>query len=149
MSALVENPVFKLYALCSVFLSLQMLVLGALTAATRAKHKGYMNPEDDKVSFKDARLVEGGDHPDVARVQRAHRNLLESLPMFLALGLIAVLAGAIPLVVQICLATFTAARLIHSIVYIKALQPWRTMSFGIGTLSLIVMSVTIVLAVLT
>lgn len=148
MTPLVNDPVFKIYALCSVFLSMQMLILGAMTAATRSKHKGYTNPEDHKVAFKDAKLVEGSEHPDVARIQRAHRNLLESLPMFLGLGLIAVLAGALPLVAQICICTFTAARLVHSIVYIKALQPFRTMSFGMGTLSLIVLSVTIVLAVL-
>ena len=67
-------PAFTAYAVCSVVLSLEMLFLGGYTAATRARHKGYMNPEDDKVSFKDARLVEGAEHPDVARVQRAHRG---------------------------------------------------------------------------
>jgi len=96
-----------------------------------------MNPEDDKVSFKDARLVEGGEHPDVARVQRAHRNLQESLPMFFAIGLIAVLIGASPVGVAVCCGVFTAARVLHAIAYIRGVQPWRTIGFGVGTLALV------------
>lgn len=126
---------FKVYAICSCVLTLQMLLLGAMTAAKRAKHRGYMNPEDARVSFAEARLVEGADHPEVQRVQRAHRNLLESLPMFFAIGLIYVLAGAPALGAKICFIGFTAARVMHSIVYIRAMQPWRTIMFGIGSLS--------------
>jgi prostaglandin-E synthase 1 len=149
MPALLADPQFKLYVICSVILSFQMIVLGAVTAATRAKNKHYNNPEDVKVSKKDASFNEGVEHPDTARVQRAHRNLLESLPLFLALGLICVLAGAPPLGVKICLGAFTAARVLHSIVYIKGVQPWRTMFFGIGTLSLVGMMVLSLLAVLS
>lgn len=141
MSSLITDPNFRLYALCCIVLSLQMLFLAGFTAATRAKHKGYMNPEDVKVSFKDATLVEGAEHPATARVQRAHRNLNESLPMFFALGLIAVLTGASPQGVQVALITFTAARVLHSIVYINELQPWRTMCYGIGAVSLVAMMV--------
>jgi len=128
---------FTAYAVCSVILSLEMLFLGAKTAATRAKHGVFMNPEDGAVSFKGARLVEGAEHPEVARVMRAHRNLLESLPMFFALGLIAVLIGASPLGIEICCGLFTAARLMHAIVYIRGIQPWRTVSFAVGTLALV------------
>ena len=147
MSTLATDPQFKVYAICSAILSLQMLVLGGLTARTRALHKGYMNPEDGKVSFGDAKLVEGAEHPDVARIQRAHRNLLESLPMFFALGLIHLLAGASALGGEICFGVFTGARVLHSIVYIKALQPWRTMMFAIGALSLVALIVQIIIAV--
>jgi prostaglandin-E synthase 1 len=130
-------PAFTAYAVCSVILSLEMLFLGAKTAATRAKHKGFLNPEDGAVSFKDAQMIDGVEHPDVARVIRAHRNLLESLPLFFGLGMIAVLLGASPLGVEICCGVFTAARVIHAIVYLRGLQPWRTVSFAIGTLALL------------
>jgi microsomal prostaglandin-E synthase 1 len=148
MSTLLADPQFKLYVICSVILSFQMLVLGAVTAATRAKVKHYNNPEDVKVSKKDAAFNEGVEHPDTARVQRAHRNLLESLPLFFSLGLICVLAGAAPLGMKICFGVFTGARVLHSIVYIKGVQPWRTVFFGLGTLSLIGMMVLSLLAVL-
>jgi prostaglandin-E synthase 1 len=140
------DPQFKLYAVCCIVLSLQMLALAGITPARRAKHKGYLNPEDAVVSHKDATFVEGAEHPDVARVQRAHRNLLESLPLFFALGLIFVLAGASPLGGKICFLTFTGARVVHSIVYIKALQPWRTAAYAVGALCLAAMSVLILVA---
>jgi microsomal prostaglandin-E synthase 1 len=138
-------PDFKLYAICSSILTLQMLVLGGMTAGTRAKHKGYMNPEDKAVSFGDAHYVEGPDHPDVARIQRAHRNLLETLPMFFALGMIYVLSGAPSTGATACFITFTVCRILHSIVYIKAIQPWRTIFFAIASLSLVAQIVLIMI----
>jgi prostaglandin-E synthase 1 len=108
-----------------------------MTAARRSGVKKYLNPEDHKVAFVGATQVDGAEHPDVARVQRAHRNLLESLPLFFALGLIYVLCGASPLGAKICFPLFAGARVLHSIVYIKGLQPWRTMSFFLGTFSLL------------
>lgn len=145
---LTSDPQFQLYAICSCVLTLQMLFLGGYTAGTRARHKGYMNPEDDKVSFRDARLIEGPEHPEVARIQRAHRNLLESLPMFFALGLLCVLAGVSPLGGRICIGVFTGARILHSIVYIKGIQPWRTVFYAVGAFALVGMIVQILLAVL-
>jgi uncharacterized MAPEG superfamily protein len=137
MSLLASDRSFQIYAVCSMVLSAQMLLLGALTAAKRSAVKKYLNPEDHKVSFVGATVVEGAEHPAVARIQRAHRNLLESLPLFFALGLVYVLAGASPLGAQICFPLFTVARIIHSLVYINELQPWRTASFGIGVLTLL------------
>ena len=148
MSTMLSDPQFRLFAICSVILSAQMLILGGYTAARRAGNKNYLNPEDNKVSFKDARLVEGAEHPEVARIQRAHRNLLESLPMFFALGLIYVLAGASPLGARVCFIGFTAARVLHSLVYIKELQPFRTMFYALGSLALGGLMVMIMMAVL-
>jgi microsomal prostaglandin-E synthase 1 len=148
MTTLLSDPQLRLFAICAVILSSQMLILGGYTAARRAGNKSYLNPEDNKVSFKDAKLVEGAEHPEVARIQRAHRNLLESLPLFFALGLIYLLAGANPMGAKICFITFTAARVLHSLVYIKEMQPFRTMTFAIGTIALLAMMVLIMMAVL-
>jgi prostaglandin-E synthase 1 len=148
MTTFAAEPQFKVYLICSSVLTLQMLVLGGMTAARRAKVKGFVNPEDAKVAFdKEAKLNEGGEHPEVARILRAHRNLLESLPMFLALGLAAVLAGANPLGVQICCGIFTGARLLHSIVYLNAVQPWRTVTFAIGSFAMLGLMVMSLMAV--
>ena len=114
MSTLIASPQFKLYAICAVILSFLMFVLGFITAARRAKYKNYMNPEDKVVAAKDATLLDGGEHPEVARVIRAHRNLLESLPSFIVLGLLCAIAGASPLGAQICIGVFTGARVLHA-----------------------------------
>jgi len=148
MSTFTADPQFKLYAICCSILSVQMLLLGGLTAAKRAKNMKHLNPEDTSVAFKGTTLVGDTEPPDVARIQRAHRNLLESLPLFFALGLIYVLAGGSPLGAQICFGAFTGARVLHSIVYINALQPWRTITYAIGTFALVGLVVQILLTVL-
>jgi prostaglandin-E synthase 1 len=149
MSNLLTDSQFKIYVICSIVLSLEMLLLGAMTAARRAKVGTFSNPEDSKVSLEGAKYNEGVEHPEVARIMRAHRNLLESVPLFFALGLIAVLTGASPMVVKIALIAFTVARVLHAIVYLNGLQPWRTMFFFIGVLSLVALMIMSVMALLS
>ena len=43
---------------------------------------------------------------------------------------------------------FTVARILHSVVYLNELQPWRTMLYAISALALLGMVVLIVLAIL-
>jgi microsomal prostaglandin-E synthase 1 len=149
MSSLLTDSQFKIYVFCSAVLSLEMLVLGAMTAARRAKVGAFSNPEDSKVSMEGAKFNEGIEHPEVARIMRAHRNLLEGVPLFFALGLIAVLANAHPMGVKIALITFTVARVLHAIVYLNGLQPWRTLFFFFGLLSLLGLMIMSVMAVLS
>lgn len=145
MPPLAASPSFKLFMVCCVLLSFQMLVLAGMTAARRSSRQTFLNPEDDKVSFAGAKFNEGVEHPDVARIMRAHRNTLESVPLFFALGLIFVLAGGSTLGAQICFGAFTGARMLHSVFYLNALQPWRTISYGIGAFSLIGLMVQILM----
>ncbi|WP_158502119.1 MAPEG family protein [Vitiosangium sp. GDMCC 1.1324] len=139
---LLSLPGFRLYALCAIVLVIKMQAVGIATARTRARLKVALNAED--AARFGAQLV-NAEHPEVERVLRAHRNDLENIPVFLILGFIAVLAGAPPLGLQICLIAFTAARVVHSIAYVKAMQPWRSLSFGIGGLCSLALSVMIIL----
>jgi prostaglandin-E synthase 1 len=127
-----DIPGFRLYAFCAVILAIKMYAVGIATAVIRTRRKVILNPEDARQSGVAQATAE---HPDVERALRAHRNDMENIPPFLALGLIAVLMGAPLLGMQICFIAFTVARVVHSIVYLKALQPWRSMSFGIGQLA--------------
>ena len=148
MPTLLADPQFKLYAICCCILSFQMLFLAAFTAAKRNSVKNYLNPEDKKVAFAGTTQVEGEEHPDVARVIRAHRNMNESVGLFFALGLLCVLAGISPLGARICFGVFTGCRVLHSIVYLNGVQPFRTMFYAFSAFALIGMIVQILLAVL-
>jgi prostaglandin-E synthase 1 len=139
---LLAFPGFRLYALCAIVLVFKMHAVGIFTASTRARLKVALNAED-AASFG-AQLTTA-EHPDVERVLRAHRNDLENIPPFLILGIIAVLVGAPVWGLRICFIAFTAARVVHSLAYVKSMQPWRTLSFGIGGLSLLALSVMIVI----
>ena len=130
------DPTFKLFAICCAILSLLMLFLAGLTPAKRAKAKKYINPEDGKVSFAGTSVLDGPEDPATARVQRAHRNLNESLPMFFGLGLVYVLAGASPMGAKVCFIGFTAARVMHTLAYLNGLQPWRTIFYALGAFAL-------------
>ncbi len=123
-----------------------MYAIGIYTASTRARHKVALNPED---AARFGRQLSTSEHPEVERVQRAHRNDLENIPAFLLLGLIAVLAGVPQLGLHICLIAFTAARVGHSVAYLKAMQPWRSVSFGVGQLSTLGLMVMIFLRIVS
>jgi microsomal prostaglandin-E synthase 1 len=142
-SVLLSLPGFRLYALCVIVLILKMYFIGFYTGATRGRVKSTLNPEDAR-TFGSGQAVEV-DHPDVARVLRAHRNDLENIPVFLVLGLVAVMVGIPVLGLRICLIVYTAARVAHTITYLRAMQPWRSISYGTGLFASLAMMVMIVI----
>ncbi len=142
------SPLFHTYALCCVVLSFQMLFLAGLTAARRSTAKRLLNPEDSAVAFKGAEHLEAPEPESVARVMRAHRNMNESLPIFFGLGFVFLFVGGSTLGGQICFVTFTAGRLLHSVAYLNALQPWRTIAYAVSAFALVGMMVQIVMATL-
>jgi uncharacterized MAPEG superfamily protein len=70
------------------------------------------------------------DSPAVARLLRAHRNAEATIYPFLLLGLVYVLAGGAAGIAVPIFTIFIGARIAHSIVYIRAMQPWRTIAFA-------------------
>lgn len=140
---LMSIEAFKVYALCAAVLALNLMVLSGMVGGARMRTKSFTNPEDAKDKTVKIPDVE---HPDVARVNRAHRNALENVPIFWAIGFIFVLAGATALEAKAYFITFTAARIIHSIVHVKGIQPWRSIAYGIGSLCLAGMIVQIGIA---
>jgi glutathione S-transferase len=128
------NPeAFKLYAICSALLALNVLVLAGMTGGARGKNKSPANPED---AGKPKETEYGPNHPAVERVQRAHRNALENIGVFWPIALIFVLCGASPLGAKAYFITFTAARFLHSFFHLRGIQPFRTIAFAIGALCL-------------
>ncbi|MET0402110.1 MAG: MAPEG family protein [Cystobacter sp.] len=141
---LLALPALRLFALCAVILVIKMFVVGAYTGVVRGRLKVATNSED--AARYGAQLTET-EPPEVARVQRAHRNDLENIPAFLVLGLVAVMMGAPALALKVALVVFTAARVVHSIAYLKSMQPWRSISFGFGALSMLTVMVLILVRV--
>ncbi len=146
MPSLRADPTFQLYAACCIVLALLVMFLAGYTGAVRGRNKSFANPEDAKLAGPGVEATPG-EHPAVVRVNRAHANALENIPLFFALGLVYVLAGASPLGAKVTFIGFTAARLLHAIFHLKGLQPWRSIVFGIGSLSLAAMMVLIGVAI--
>ena len=139
---LTSNPLFVVFAICSAVLSLKMIAVGHFTGLTRIRRRVYLNPEDAK-AFSKMDETASGEHPDVERGLRAHRNDLESTLPFLGIGLVYVLLGPPVLLAQVLLIVFTVSRCVFSLFYLRALQPWRSLSFTVAELCLGVMLVQI------
>jgi prostaglandin-E synthase 1 len=78
-------------------------------------------------------VFEGGN--DVtARYRRAHRNALENTPLFLVSALVLTLMGASSTLAAALFYPFAALRIVHSVCYVKSVQPLRTVSFVLSLL---------------
>jgi len=133
MNPLTDNPAMQLYFASAVALGLNLLVLANNTALTRAKATEVVNPEDKKINPEAAVVFEGGNDL-TSRYRRAHRNALENIPLFLITGYLLALTPIPFAALATIFGIFVAARISHSICYLKGFQPWRTASFGIGAL---------------
>lgn len=138
-----KDPVFVAYALTVVVNSLNLMVLWTLSGAARFRSKSTQNPEDARSFARGAAVV--AHEPDaVARVLRVHRNSFDNTLPFLVLGLVFVLLRPPALEAQILFATFTAGRLGFSVAYMNALQPWRSICYGVGALTTLALMVEVV-----
>ena len=139
------NPAFLPYVLTCVVLSLNLLGLWVASGAIRARRGVAINPED---GARYGAPVSEFDPPAVARLLRAHRNAEATIYPFLLLGLVYVLAGGAASVAVPAFAVFIVARIAHSIAYLKAMQPWRTIAFAASLLAIIALMAGILRTVL-
>lgn len=135
------TPAFTAYAIASLILSLNLLLLWFASGVMRAKSGVAINPEDG--AYYKMQVAEL-DPPEVARFLRAHRNAEATTYPFLLLGLIYVLAGGTTSLAAPLFAIFVLARLAHSIAYARGLQPWRMICFVASLLALLVLMAAIV-----
>ena len=120
------NPAFLAYVLTCLVLSLNLLMLWVSSGAIRAQGGVAVNPED---GARYGAPMSELDPPAVARFLRAHRNAEATIYPFLLLGLVYVLAGGGTGIAVPIFTIFIVARIAHSIAYLRAIQPWRTICF--------------------
>ena len=142
MEPFLGDPAFRTFAICSALLVLKMIGVSFYTAIQRRTSGGYTNPED--TAFADAGVTASEvENPAVARALRLHRNDMENIPLFFAIGLIYVLLGASAFAATIYFWGFTISRLLHSVAYARGMQPARALLWAFGTLCLIGMSISV------
>ena len=129
MSSWSNQPAFVAYAVASVLLCGNLMFLWFASAVARARSRTAIN-EEDAAQF--GTTLVAADPPTVARILRAHDNAQASIYPFLLLGLTFVIAGGSATAATVVFGVFTAARLLHTIAYLKGLQPWRTGFFVTG-----------------
>jgi len=132
MNALLALPAVQTYAIASALLVVLLYGLGFYTAKRRNDTKKVMNKED--VAINGGAEVVEVEHPDVLRIQRAHRNSLENAVPFFVLGLLFALTGPSATLAAALMYGFVTVRVLHTIFYLAAKQPFRTASFAVGAL---------------
>lgn len=134
----------RIYSLTTIVLALKMAAIAVVQGRARQSAGVFVNPED-------ARAFRAKEAPQevetVRRAARAWLNDLENIPIFLILAWIYVAAGLSPNVLAIYCAVFVVARILHTIFYINAVQPWRTIVFTIGAAAMLALMIHIFLRV--
>ncbi len=82
-----------------------------------------------------AHTREPEDAPGTLRAKRAHLNDVENIPVFMVLALLFTLTGCSATAGWAYFGVYFVARTLHTIFYLGALQPWRTVVFAIGQLT--------------
>ena len=133
MTDLGSLPAFRPLVLFSVLLVLKMGAVAFATSNARRKARFVLNAEDTRVNPGSQAASE--EAPAVLRIKRAHRNDVENIPGFLVLALLFTLTGASAAAGWAYFGTYFAARTLHTIFYLNAVQPWRTVAFFVGQLT--------------
>jgi uncharacterized MAPEG superfamily protein len=132
MPEIAALPAFRPLVLISVLLVLKMGAVAFATANTRRKARVVVNPEDVKVNPGSRAASE--DAAETLRVKRAHLNDVENIPGFLVLALLFTLSGCSETEGWAYFGLYFAARTLHTIFYLYAVQPFRTAAFAVGQL---------------
>ena len=122
------------YAVCTVALLFNVKI-GNFSSASSAEHP----PEDAFLKMPEP-------PPEIKRYQRLVMNNLENIPydaLLFWVAFVAVLAQSIAgagsggqqeaLALNVLLPIYSAARISFTVCYLRALQPYRTLSFVVGT----------------
>jgi len=133
MNALANLPAFSAYAVSVIALGLNLLGLANATALTRARANEVVNPEDKKLNQKASVVYDEGNER-TGRYRRAHRNALENTPLFMITALVLTLMGTSATIGAALFYPYVGLRILHSVCYVKQIQPFRTMAFGLGAL---------------
>ena len=146
MTALnMDNPVFMTYVITASLMVLKLMGQGWMTVYRMIKSdSGLVSPEDLQPGPANRtprpEQLETNDYVD--RSRRMHRNDLENIPAFLAIGLIFVIATPPAWLAHLLMYGFVIARLSHSIAYAtKQRHETRAMLFTFGSVSVVAMAI--------
>lgn len=138
-----QNPVFVTYVVAASIMLLKLMLQPWMTVLRMMKVRaGFRSPEDAKRSPLNPEPRPGQLEPNeyVERSRRMNLNDLESIPAFLAAGLLFVLMEPPLLLAQTLLWTYVAARAVHFLAYATAqLHDVRATLWTVSSVSVLVM----------
>ena len=82
--------------------------------------------------------------PELARSRRALENLQETLPIFLVLAVLSIVLAEQGIVSLIGAWVYFIARVLHPVFYMRAMSPWRSISYLVGLIGLVALAAPLV-----
>jgi uncharacterized MAPEG superfamily protein len=137
-------PLLRIYAFTAIVLTFKMIAVSLAQGRGRVSTQIFTNPEDAQLFGGKLEAVEAS---SVQRASSAWRNDLENIPIFLILAWIYVAAGLSTGAFEIYCTVFVVARILHTVFYLNAVQPWRTVSFTVGAVAMIALAIHLLFAV--
>jgi len=139
-----DNPVFHAYAIAACLMLLKLMLQPWMTVVRMMKvHAGFRSPEDLKKTplNPEPRSDQLEVNEYVDRSRRLNLNDLESIPGFLAAGLLFVLVDPPVLFAQVVIWTYVVARAAHFVAYLTAqVHDIRAFCWTWSSLSVLVMA---------
>lgn len=144
MTLTLDDPLFRTYAIAAAIMVFKMASQAWITVYRMTRVRGgFRSPEDAKRS-----PLNPSPSPDqlapneyVERSRRMHLNDCENVPLFLAIGLLFVIAGPPLWVAQVVLYGYVVTRLLHFLAYLTAqLHDVRAAMWTPGSLALLGMA---------
>lgn len=140
-----DNPVFHTYLLAASIMILKLMLQPWITVRRMMKVRGgFRSPEDAKKTPLNPEPRAGQLDIDeyVDRSRRINLNDLESIPGFLAAGLLFVLVQPPLLLAQILMWGYVASRAAHFVAYMTAqIHDIRATLWSVSSLSVLTMAV--------
>lgn len=122
-------PAWPAFVAALIALFAKTTATSLLQVVTRARARTFLLPEDAALFRVRPASAEA---PLVQRCAGVWRNDVENLPLFLALALTYVLAGAAQHAAALLFGLYVLLRYLHSAAFLLRLQPWRAILFILG-----------------
>lgn len=122
-------PASPAFAFALVGLFAKTTLTSALQIASRLRAGVFPIPEDARLMRKPPADAEAD---FVRRCANVWRNDTENLPLFIALALTYTLLGAPAGAAQALFGTYVLLRWLHTVVFLRGLQPWRAITYLAG-----------------
>jgi glutathione S-transferase len=123
-------PLLRIYAITAIVLTFKMFANSLVQGRGRVTSHVFTIPEDAQLF---GGQLEAEEASSVQRASKVWRNDLENIPIFLILAWIYVAAGGLSAgAFELYCVVFVVMRILHTIFYLNAVQPWRTIVFTIG-----------------
>lgn len=140
------TPLFTIFAIALILESLKTLILGTVTAAKRGNNKRFLNKEDADWLGGESQDI---DHPDSARIFRAHRNNIENLVPFAILGFLYLMVDGNQYLGIGYFTLFFIGRIGHTYAYLSARAMFRRNMYVLAWFPLVAISVHLLVIILS